>query len=81
MNHIFMEFYSEHGIIHQKTAPYSPQSNDIVKCKNQTLKEIMNAMLISSGLPQNLWGEAILLINHIQNKVPHKKKEKTPYEL
>ena len=42
---------------------------------------MMNAMLISSGLPQNLWGEAILLANHILNKVPHKKKDKTPYEL
>ena len=28
-----------------------------------------------------MWGEAILSANHILNKVPHKKKEKTPYEL
>ena len=52
----FMEFCSKHGIIHQKTTPYSPQSNGIAERKNQTLKEMMNAMLISSGLPQNLWG-------------------------
>ena len=42
---------------------------------------MMNAMLISSGLPQNLWGEAILSANYILNKVPHKKTNKTPYEL
>ena len=47
----FMEFCSEHGIIHQTTAPYSPQSNGIAERKNGTLKEMMNAMLISSGLP------------------------------
>ena len=34
---------------------YSPQYK-----KNQTLKEIMNALFISSDLPQNLCGETIL---------------------
>ena len=52
----FEEFCSKHGIIHQTTAPYSPQSNGVAERKNRTLKEMMNAMLISSGLPQNLWG-------------------------
>ena len=41
----------------------------------------MNVMLISSGLPQNMWGEAILSANYLLNKVPKKKAEKTPYEL
>ena len=77
----FDEFYLEHSIIHQTTAPYSPQSNNIAKLKNQTLKDMMNVMLISSGLPHNLWGEAILSSNHILNKIPHKKKDVTPYEL
>ena len=38
-------------------------------------------MLISFGLPQNLWGEAILSANYILNKVPRKKVDKTSYEL
>ena len=42
---------------------------------------MMNAMLISPGLPQNLWGEAILSANYILNKLPQKKLDKTPYEL
>ncbi|GAB2291261.1 hypothetical protein Dimus_038157 [Dionaea muscipula] len=42
---------------------------------------MMNALLISSGLPQNMWGEAILTVNYILNKVPRKKIDKTPYEL
>ena len=54
------EFCTQHGIIHEITTPYSPQSNGVVERKNHTLKEMMNAMLISSGLPQNMWGEAIL---------------------
>ena len=52
----FNEFCLEHGIIHQTTASYSPQSNGIIECKNWTLKDMMNAILISFGLPQNLWG-------------------------
>ena len=41
----------QHGIIHETTTPYSPQSNGVVEQKNRTLKEMMNAMLISSDLP------------------------------
>ena len=44
-------------------------------------KSMMNAMLISSGLPHNMWGEAILFANYLLNKVPKKKTKKTPYEL
>ena len=77
----FGEFCSQHGIIHQTTAPYSPQQNGVAERKNKTLKEMMNALLLSFGLPQNLWGEAILSSNYILNRIPHKKTNKSPYEL
>ena len=41
---------------------------------------MMNALLISSGLPKNLWGEAILTANQILNRVPHLKTNVIPYE-
>ena len=47
----FDRFCQEHGIIHQTSAPYTPQQNGIAERKNRTLKEMMHAMLISSGLP------------------------------
>src|SRR3954464_12252366 len=77
----FGEFCAQHGIVHQVTALYSPQSNGVAERKNRTLKEMMNSMLISSGLSQNMWGEAILSSNYLLNKIPRKKEEKTPYEL
>ena len=63
----FGKFWLQHGIIHQTTAPYSPRQNGVPKRKNGTLKEMMNDMLISSGLPHNLLGDAILSVNYILN--------------
>ena len=67
MKHLFGDFCSQHNIIHQTIAPYSPQQNGDAERKNITLKEMMNTLLLSSGLPQNLWGEAILSANYILN--------------
>ena len=77
----FFDVYAQHGIIHETTTPYSPQSNGVAERKNHTLKKMMNAMLISYGLSQHMWGEAILYANYLLNKVPKKKAEKTPYQL
>ncbi|CAL2241034.1 unnamed protein product [Prunus armeniaca] len=38
-------------------------------------------MLNSSGLPHNLWGEALLTANHILNRIPHKKSKQSPNEM
>ena len=65
----FVDFCAQHGILHKTTTPYSPQSNGVAERKNRTPKEMMNAMLINSGLPQNMWGEAILSANYLLNKV------------
>ncbi|GKE85079.1 retrotransposon protein, putative, ty1-copia subclass [Tanacetum coccineum] len=73
----FAELCSKHGIRYEFTAPYSPQQNSIAERKNRTLKEMVNAMLISFGLSQDMWGEAILMATYLLNKIPHKEKEET----
>jgi len=78
---LFNELCEQHGIIHETTPPYSPESNGVTERKNKTLKNMVNAMLISSGAPLNLWGEAMLSACHIQNRIPYKKTGITPYEL
>ena len=50
----FNSFCEYHGIIHETTPPYSPESNGVAKRKNETLKKMINAMLVSSGAPLNL---------------------------
>ena len=48
---IFSSFYEEHGIIHQRTSPYTPQQNGLAERKNRTLVDMVNLMLLSSKLP------------------------------
>jgi hypothetical protein len=76
----FTEFCMEHGIIHERTPPYSPQSNGIAEWKNCTLTELVNAILGTAGLSKKWWGEAILTACHVLNRVPTKNKEITPFE-
>jgi transposase InsO family protein len=77
---IFDEFCEEHGIIHERTPPYSPQSNGVAERKNRTLSDLVNSMLDTAGLSKAWWGEALLTACHVLYRVPNKNKEKTPYE-
>lgn len=52
----FKELCEQSGIIHELSTPYTPQQNSIQERKNKTLKNMMNAMLISYGLPDQIWG-------------------------
>src|SRR3954462_4648347 len=73
-------FCMEHGIIHEWTPPYSPQSNGVAERKNRTLTDLVNAMLDTSGLSKEWWGEALLTACHVLNRVLTKNKEITPFE-
>ena len=77
----FSDFCAQYGIVHQTTAPYTPQQNGVAERKNRTLKEMINSMLNSSGLLHNLWGEALLTANVILNRIPFKNSNKSPYEV
>ena len=49
-SNLFTLFCEEHGIIHERTSPYSPQSNGIAERKNCTLTDLVNDMLDTAGL-------------------------------
>ena len=47
---IFDEFCEEHGIIHERTPPCSPESNGIAERKNRMLTDLVNTILDTGGL-------------------------------
>ncbi|GKF24356.1 zinc finger, CCHC-type containing protein, partial [Tanacetum coccineum] len=51
-------YFQSVGIIHETTAPYTPQQNGISERKNKVPKEMVKSMLSYSGLSQGFWGEA-----------------------
>ena len=51
---LFDELFEKQGIMHELTPPYSLKSNGIVKRKNRMLKEMINALSVSSSTLDNL---------------------------
>ena len=43
----------------QHSIPYTPEQNDVVERKNQSLKKMTTCMLESKKLAANLWAEAM----------------------
>ena len=75
-----IKFCQEHGIIHEVTALYTSQSNGVAERKNKTLMDMVNCILLSSGTPENHWGEALFSAYFILSRVPQRNFDVTPYE-
>lgn len=78
---VLQQFYKTEGIKAQYSTPYSPQSNGIAERKNRSLQEMANCMLLEAGLPKRYWGEAVLTAAYLQNRLPSRAVDRTPYEL
>lgn len=50
----FFVFCEENGLVHQVSAPYTPQQNGLAERKNRTLVDMVSAMLLHAKLPMNL---------------------------
>ncbi|GJV58374.1 zinc finger, CCHC-type containing protein [Tanacetum coccineum] len=74
-------FFQYVGIIHETTAPFTPQQNGVAEKKNRALKKMVNSMLSYSSLSEGFWGEATLTACYLLNTVPNKRNKTTPYEL
>jgi hypothetical protein len=77
---LFDKFCVKYGIIHEMTAPYSPESNEIAERKNRMLIGLVNIMLDTTGLSKAWWEESLLTVSHVLNRIPNRYKETTLYE-
>jgi len=79
-----MEMYMQrHGIIHRRTAPYTPQQNGVAERMNRTIMDMVRCMLYESGLPNKFWSLAVNHAVYIRNRVPNEwtGKDTTPTEM
>jgi hypothetical protein len=73
---------TELGIIHEKSAPYTPQQNGMAERENRTVVEMARSMLYASKskLPPSLWAEAIAYATYILKRIPSSKSTSSPFE-
>ena len=69
------------GIEFQTTVPYSPQQNGVAERRNRSLCESARCMLFDANQPTKYWGEAVTTACYLQNRLPTKAVNVTPYEL
>src|SRR5579862_2096253 len=75
------KYLKENGIIHETTAPYSPDQNGVSERSNRTIMERTKAILAESNLPKILWMEIAATVVYLKNRSPTRSiKGKTPYE-
>nr|GEU68083.1 integrase, catalytic region, zinc finger, CCHC-type, peptidase aspartic, catalytic [Tanacetum cinerariifolium] len=82
INQGLKEYFDSVGISHQVSSVRTPQQNEVVERRNQTLVEAARTMLIFPRAPLFLWAEAIATACFTQNRsIIHRRFNKTSYEL
>lgn len=81
VNNRFSKFLRKHGIVHQKTCPYTPEQNGVAERMNRTIVERMRCMLFDSGLNEKYWAEAAVTATYLINHVPCRRSKHTPEEV
>ena len=66
----FSSFMSSNGILHQSSCAYTPQHNGVVERKNCHLVETARTLLLHHKVPQRFWGDAILAVCYLINRMP-----------
>jgi len=81
-NHAFEDFLINKGILHNLSAPYTPQQNGVVERRNRFLCEAARTMLSFARLPLYFWADAIATAWYTKNRsYINKRFSITPYEI
>ncbi|OWB54148.1 hypothetical protein B5S27_g5803 [[Candida] boidinii] len=74
-------FFRSKGITHQRTVPYNSYQNGVAERKHRTLEEKVRTLLVSSGLPDSFWAEALQTAVFLINRLPPTSSRTSPFEL
>lgn len=77
----FNDYYSQEGVTHQITLPYTHNSHGKVERAHRSITATARALLLASNLPKKYYDEAIIHATYLYNRTVHGKHTKTPYEL
>lgn len=75
-------YLRQKGIIHERTAPYSPAQNGVAERMNRTLVEAARTLLSEAQLPLPFWGEAVNTAAYVRNRCCNRTiRDKVPEEV
>ena len=78
----FRDHLARQGTVQRLTVHDTPEHNGAAERTHGTLLNIIRSLLISSGLPRTMWGEAMQHAVWLYNRTPHAGIAfRTPYEL
>jgi hypothetical protein len=75
------EYLRNAGIIHETTAPYSPEQNGVAERANRTIMERVKAIIADAKLDKRLWMDIADTIVYLKNRSPTSAVATTPFEL
>lgn len=67
---IFFELLAYDGTIHQTSCIDTPQQNGVAERKHRHIMETACSLLLSTSVPSEFWGEAVLTVVHGINRTP-----------
>ena len=77
-----LQFYSEHGIVHQRSCVDTSQQNGRVTRKHRHILNVVRALRFQANLPLSFWGECVFTATHLINRTPNRILDgKTPHEV
>ena len=81
LSDLFKAYCDEKGITRQLTIPYTLQQNGVAERRNRTILDMVRSMLAQEKLSIFFWGDALMTVAYILNRVPSKFVPSIPYEL